>query len=221
MNLPIRSSFSTHDQLRDVSHRGDHAGRALHDGLILAFNFYPVTAVMIILLSLLNNGANLSIAYDRARHSNRPEVWNMLPVLGMTTVLGLTGVASPFELFYLAEHTFRLDRAMIQSLIYLRLSVAGHMTVFVARARGPFWSIPPPILLAAVIGTQLVATCIAVYGVYMPSLGWNWTLFVWSIALVWLFIEDRVELLGHRIFDCTPSGPVMETLGEEVVKKIQ
>jgi H+-transporting ATPase len=188
---------------------------------ILAFNFYPVTAVMIILLALLNDGAILSIAYDRAKQSNRPEVWNMLPVLGVATVLGLTGVASSFGLFYLAEHTFQLDRAMIQSLIYLKLSVAGHMTVFVARARGPFWSIPPsPILLAAVIGTQLIATLIAVYGVFMPSLGWNWALFVWSYALVWFFIEDRVKLLAYQIFDRTPSGPVMEIFGEEVVKKI-
>ena len=32
---------------------------------ILVFNFYPVTAVMILLLALLNDGAILSIAYDR------------------------------------------------------------------------------------------------------------------------------------------------------------
>jgi H+-transporting ATPase len=34
---------------------------------ILIFNFYPVTAVMIVLLALLNDGAILSIAYDRVR----------------------------------------------------------------------------------------------------------------------------------------------------------
>jgi len=40
---------------------------------ILEFNFYPVTAVMIVLLAILNDGAILSIAYDRVRHSNAPE----------------------------------------------------------------------------------------------------------------------------------------------------
>ena len=44
---------------------------------ILVFNFYPVTAVMIVLLALLNDGAILSIAYDRVRYSDQPEVWNM------------------------------------------------------------------------------------------------------------------------------------------------
>ena len=44
---------------------------------ILVFNFYPVTAVMIVLLALLNDGAILSIAYDRVRYSDQPESWNM------------------------------------------------------------------------------------------------------------------------------------------------
>jgi len=174
---------------------------------ILAFNFYPVTAVMIVLLALLNDGAILSIAYDRAKYSDRPEVWNMPAVLGVATVLGLAGVASSFGLFYLAEHSFQLNRDTIQSLIYLKLSVAGHLTVFVTRTRGPFWSITPaPILLAAVVGTQIVATLIAVYGIFMPPLGWNWAFFVWGYALAWFLINDRIKLVAYRMFDRAPSG---------------
>jgi hypothetical protein len=56
---------------------------------ILVFNFYPVTAVMIVLLALLNDGAILSIAYDRVRYANNPERWNMPLVLGIASVLGL------------------------------------------------------------------------------------------------------------------------------------
>jgi H+-transporting ATPase len=174
---------------------------------ILVFNFYPVTAVMIVLLALLNDGAILSIAYDRVRYSDQPEVWNMSTVLGIGTVLGIAGVVSSFGLFYVSEHVFQLNRELIQSLMYLKLSVAGHMTVFATRTRGPFWSMrPAPVLFAAVIGTQLVATLIAVYGLFMPSLGWNWALFVWGYALAWFLINDRVKLLAYRIFDRTPSG---------------
>ena len=55
--------------------------------------------------------------------------------------------------------------------VYLKLSVAGHLTIFLTRTRGPFWSIPPArILLVAVLGTQALATLIAVYGLFMmPS----------------------------------------------------
>lgn len=174
---------------------------------ILVFNFYPVTAVMIVLLALLNDGAILSIAYDRVWYSERPAVWNMPTVLGVSTILGIAGVVSSFGLFYIAEHVFQLSRELIQSLMYLKLSVAGHLTIFVTRTRGPFWSIPPSrILLSAVVGTQILATLIAVYGLFMPSLGWSWAIFVWGYALGWFFINDRVKLLAYRIFKYNPSG---------------
>lgn len=169
---------------------------------ILVFNFYPVTAVMIVLLAILNDGAILSIAYDRARWSGRPEAWNIRSVLGLATVLGLAGVIASFGLFYLGEHVFHLGRDTLQTLIYLKLSVAGHMTVFVTRTRGPFWSDRPSrILLGAVLGTQAIATVIAVYGVFMTPLGWGWAGFVWLYALGWFVVNDRIKLAALRIFD--------------------
>ena len=168
---------------------------------ILIFNFYPVTAVMIVLLALLNDGAILSIAYDNAHYSKEPESWNMKVVLGVSTMLGLMGVVETFGLFYIAERYLDLNKEIIQPLIYLKLSVAGHLTVFVARTRGPFWSIKPaPILLIAVILTQLVATIIAVYGIFMPPLGWKYAGLVWAYALIWFLIEDRVKLFAYKIF---------------------
>ncbi len=169
---------------------------------ILIFNFYPVTAVMIVMLALLNDGAILSIAYDKVKYKNQPEAWNMRMVLGISTVLGVIGVISAFGLFYLGERVFHLDRAHIQTLMYLKLSVAGHLTIFLTRTRGPFWSIHPArILWMAVVGTQIMATLIAVYGLFMTPLGWGWALFVWGYALLWFLLNDRLKLLAYRIFD--------------------
>ena len=171
---------------------------------ILVFNFYPVTAVMIVMLALLNDGAILSIAYDNVHYKDKPEAWNMRLVLGISTVLGVIGVVSAFGLFYLGERVFHLDHAHIQTLMYLKLSVAGHLTIFLTRTRGPFWSIRPArILWVAVLGTQIVATLIAVYGLFMTPLGWGWAAFVWGYALVWFLVNDRVKLLAYRIFDPT------------------
>jgi len=169
---------------------------------ILIFNFYPLTAVMIVMLALLNDGAILSIAYDNVHYKNQPEAWNMRMVLGISTVLGLIGVVAAFGLFYLGERVFHLDRPHIQTLMYLKLSVAGHLTIFLTRTRGPFWSIRPArALWIAVLGTQTVATLIAVYGLFMTPLGWGWVAFVWGYALVWFLINDRIKLLAYRIFD--------------------
>jgi H+-transporting ATPase len=174
---------------------------------ILVFNFYPVTAVMIVLLALLNDGAILSIAYDRTHYSDQPEAWNMPLVLGISTVLGIAGVIASFGLFYLGERVFHLNRDMIQTLMYLKLSVAGHLTIFVTRTRGPFWSIrPAPILLGAVLGTQTVATLIATYGILMTPIGWGWALLVWGYALAWFLFNDRVKLAAYRIFDVRQPG---------------
>jgi H+-transporting ATPase len=169
---------------------------------ILVFNFYPLTAVMIVMLALLNDGAILSIAYDNVQYKDKPEAWNMRLVLGISTVLGVIGVVSAFGLFYLGERVFHLDRGHIQTLMYLKLSVAGHLTIFLTRSRGPFWSIRPArILWIAVLGTQTLATLIAVYGVFMTPLGWKWAGFVWGYALLWFLVNDRVKLLAYRIFD--------------------
>jgi H+-transporting ATPase len=169
---------------------------------ILIFNFYPVTAVMIVMLALLNDGAILSIAYDNVHYKDRPEAWNMRMVLGVSTVLGVIGVTAAFGLFFLGDRVFHLDHAHIQTLMYLKLSVAGHLTIFLTRTRGPFWSIRPArVLMIAVFGTQAIATLIAVFGVFMTPLGWGWAAFVWGYAIAWFLVTDRVKLLAYRYLD--------------------
>jgi H+-transporting ATPase len=123
-------------------------------------------------------------------------------VLGIATALGIVGVFASFGLFYLGEQVFHLDRAVIQTLMYLKLSVAGHLNIFVTRTRGPFWSIRPAnILLVAVLGTQALATIIAAYGLLMTPIGWGWAAFVWGYAMVWFFVNDRVKLAAYRVLD--------------------
>ena len=172
---------------------------------ILVFNFYPVTAIMIVLLALLNDGAILTIAYDRARYSNQPEAWDMRKLLTISTLVGLIGVVETFTLFFLLDRVFLLPRIIIQSIIYLKLSVAGHFMIFVVRTEGPFWrSRPANILLGAVIGTQIVATFIVVYGVLMAPIGWALALAVWGYAIVAdLGVTDFLKVRLYRLLDTT------------------
>ena len=151
---------------------------------ILVFNFYPLTAVMIVMLALLNDGAILSIAYDNVHYKNQPESWNMRMVLGIATVLGVIGPICSVWFVLPWRPRFSSRQKHLQTMMYLKLSVAGHLTIFLTRTRGPFWSIPPArILWIAVLGTQIIATLIAVYGFLMTPLGWGWAGFVWGYAL--------------------------------------
>jgi H+-transporting ATPase len=174
---------------------------------IVVFNFYPVTAIMIVLLAILNDGAILSIAYDNVTYSKQPQIWNMREVLGLATVLGVTGVIASFGIFYLGDRVFHLSREVLQSLMYLKLSVAGQLTIFLTRTRGPFWSIKPAkVLLIATGSAQALATLITVYGLAVTPIGWGWAGFVWGYAIVWFLITDRVKLLAYKIFGKGHSG---------------
>jgi H+-transporting ATPase len=174
---------------------------------IVVFNFYPVTAIMIVLLAILNDGAILSIAYDNVTYSKKPQIWNMREVLGLATVLGVTGVIASFGIFYLGDRIFHLSREVLQSLMYLKLSVAGQLTIFLTRTRGPFWSIKPAkVLLIATGSAQALATLITVYGLAVTPIGWGWAGFVWGYAIVWFLITDRVKLLAYKIFSRQHSG---------------
>lgn len=170
---------------------------------IVIFNFYPLTAIMIVMLALLNDGAILSIAYDNVIYRNQPETWNMRLVLGIATVLGLVGPIAAFGLFYLGDRVFHLGHPQLQTMMYLLLSVAGHLTIFQTRTRGPWWSTRPAwILLAAVIGTQMVATVIAVYGAWLVTpLGWEYAGIVWGYAFIWFVVTDPVKLLAYKVLD--------------------
>ena len=54
---------------------------------ILIFNFYPVTAIMVVLLALLNDLPIMMIAYDNAPFAASPVKWDMTRVLTIASVL--------------------------------------------------------------------------------------------------------------------------------------
>ena len=171
---------------------------------IIIFQFYPVTALMIVLLAILNDLPIITIAYDNVRFSGKPKRWNMRTVLGIATFLGIIGVLSTFGIFYIGLNIFNLDTAVLQSFIYLKLSVAGHLTVFVARTRDHFWSIKPARqLLLAVMLTQLTATLITVYGILLPPMGWGLALFVWGYALLLFVVTDFLKVYFYKVLDHT------------------
>ncbi|VVB62415.1 Potassium-transporting ATPase ATP-binding subunit [uncultured archaeon] len=169
---------------------------------IIIFNFYPVTAIMIVLLALLNDFAIMSIAYDRAEYALKPSRWDMKTVLGMATFLGLVGTVASFTLFFIGVDILHLSRDVLQSMMYLKLSVAGHFLIFITRTRGHFWSYRPSnILLAAVLGTQTVATIIAVYGLLIPPIGWRLALFVWAYAMASFVFTDLAKVFIFKRFE--------------------
>jgi len=169
---------------------------------IVVFNFFPVTPIQIVLLAILNDAAILTIAYDRVRPSPRPERWDLREVLAIATVLGLAGVVESFSLVGIAVGPLGVSHAEAQTLMYLKLSVAGHLTLFVARTRGRMWSYRPAwVLLIAVVGTQIVATLIAASGLLMEPLRWSLVGLAWGYAIAWILLLDQVKLWTYAYLE--------------------
>jgi len=171
---------------------------------IVVFQFYPVTALMLVLLALLNDLPIMTIAYDKVKYSDKPEKWDMRTLLGIATFLGIIGVFSSFGIFYIGLIVLKLDPLVLQSFIYLKLSVAGHLTVFVARTKGHFWSVKPAKpLLFAVIVTQVIATLITVYGILLPAMGWGLAALVWGYALLLFVVTDFAKVSLYKLLNHT------------------
>jgi H+-transporting ATPase len=164
---------------------------------ILIFNFYPVTAVMIVILALLNDIPIMMIAYDNVKIREKPVRWNMREVLVVASLLGVTGVFASFFLFLIGMQVLHLDMATLQTLIFLKLTVGGHMTIYLARTGvHHFWERPLParILFVTAESTQIMGTLLAIFGVFMNPLGWALAAFVWGYALLSFFITDILKI---------------------------
>jgi len=167
---------------------------------MLAFNFYPITAVMIILLALLNDLPIMTIADDNTWLDPKPVRWNMKRVLTVSSILGGIGVIETFGMLFLIKEVFQIGVAQIQTLIFLKLVVAGHLTLLVARTKKPFYSRPYPskLLFGAIIGTQVVAALIAGLGLFVAPIPWSYVGLVWAYCLIWLFIEDWAKIWTYN-----------------------
>lgn len=167
---------------------------------MLVFNIYPITTVLVILLALLNDLPIMTIAYDNTWLDPKPVRWEMRRVLTLATVLGLIGVAETFLLLWIARDYLFLTTAQMQSFIYLKLAVAGHLTLLVVRSREPFWKKPHPAapLLWAVLGTQAVAALIVGLGIIVEAIPWKLVGLVWAYCLAWMFIEDFAKLQVYK-----------------------
>lgn len=167
---------------------------------ILIYNFHPITALMIILLALLNDIPIMTIAYDHTLLAKKPVQWDMRRVIFTASVLGLIGVIETFFLMTIAMLWFQLPLEQLHSMIFLKLSVAGHLTLFIARTRHAFFlrPFPAPALLIAILSTQAIAALIVGLGIFVAPLPWVYVGFVWIYCLVWMFIEDAAKLLLYR-----------------------
>ena len=168
---------------------------------MIAFGFYPITAIMIILLAFFNDVPIMTIAYDHTRVDPGPVRWDMPLVITVATVMGITGTAGSFLMLYLALHWLHLSIPKVQTYIFLKMAVAGHLTLFVSRSRGSYVSkpYPAPVMIWSAVATKVAATLLCVYGLGLVTpISWGKVALIWGYSITWSFVTDWTKIAVYR-----------------------
>jgi H+-transporting ATPase len=167
------------------------------------YHFFPLTAIMLIALALLDDVPIMTIAFDNASVPRQPVKWELDRVLALSSVLGLLAVIQSFGLLYLGDTVHHLDHSQLQTMMFLQLVAGGHLMLFVTRTRGVLWKPPYPSfkLFFAIVATQIAAVLMCSQGWLVPSLPWRIIGFVWGYNLVWMILQDVVKLGLYGILD--------------------
>ncbi|HEB93174.1 MAG TPA: plasma-membrane proton-efflux P-type ATPase [Gammaproteobacteria bacterium] len=170
---------------------------------MIFFDFYPITAIMIILLAFFNDVPIITIAYDHTGLEKNPVRWDMQQVITVATAMGIVGVVGSFGMLLIAMDWLHLAVTQIQTYVFLKMAVAGHLVLFVARTKGHFWQRPwpAPIMIWSAVITKLAATLLAAYGFgLITPITWPEIALIWGYSIASALLTDwvKVQVYRHR-----------------------
>lgn len=131
---------------------------------LLAFSDFEMSDKLVIMIAVLNDAATLVISIDSAKISKKPDKWRLGQLLTLSTALGLFLTGFSFITYFIAKGCGMTPKE-IGTIMYLQISSCPHFVIFSTRVNGRFWeSVPSISFFVAVLGTQVIAMFISVYG---------------------------------------------------------
>jgi H+-transporting ATPase len=183
--------------------------------IVILIHDWSLPALLLIFITLLNDAATLVIAVDNAQISEKPDKWRLGQLITLSIVLGALLTGASFGHFYVARHILRKDYPeqdedgeyviadkKLQTVMYLHISSCPHFVIFSTRLSGYFWeNLPSPIFIAAILGTQVVAMLMSIFGLGEDTLyeiGWGWGCSIMAISLGYFILLDFVKVWIFR-----------------------
>ena len=183
--------------------------------------FFHMPVLMLMLITLLNDGTLITIAYDYAEANEHPNKWNLPALFLASSVLGLVSCVSSLILLHTLLDSWNpsgllqtlglpgLDYGQITTAIYLKVSVSDFLTLFSARTgHSFFWKIRPATML--LIGGTIALTLSSLLAVLWPTGSLDsipvdglksnigMFIFVWIFCFVFWFIQDALKVLCYH-----------------------
>jgi H+-transporting ATPase len=179
--------------------------------VMVVYSAAILTPVMIILLALLDDVPVMLIAFDNAQISSHPTKWDMRRVLMVSSMLALIAVVQSTGLLRYLHHDMHMELPQLQTAMFMQLVIAGHLLLFSTRAKGFFFQPPFPEwrFFTAIMGTQVLAACMAGFGWLVTPISWGLIGFIWLYNLVWLFVIDFLKIVIYRQFDMRETGELL------------
>jgi len=167
----------------------------------LWYGSYPLVPLQIILLAFLNDIPIISLAVDRVKISTKPSEIKSKERLGLSLLFGSVGVLNSLILFFIMMDIWHLPLPVIQTMFFLKLTVSGHMLIYVAHTKERWFKfLPSKQVIIATSLTQAVATILALTGFLMPArISWSNAIFVWLWAFAWMQISELTKDLQMKL----------------------
>lgn len=162
----------------------------------ISVHAYPITPIQLILIAFLNDLPIISLAFNHVKTARAPVSSRSKRKLYRGMLHGAVGICSSLLMFYLMRQVFQFPLAIIQTAFFLKLTIAGHMLIYVAHTDEPWYRfLPSRQVIAATTVTQLLATLIAGTGLLMPRLPLEWIVIMWVWSFGWMQVSDMVKAL--------------------------
>lgn len=179
---------------------------------MLFFNEHPLTAIMIILIALLNDIPIMTIAYDNMEVKQEPVVWRMKEVFTIAIGLALVGVLSTFGLFWIGKTYWNFNFYQLRTLVFMGILCGGNLTIYLMRNEGMLWSKPLPNwkFLLSTYFSLIAGTLLSVYGFMTDDflgIGWKYVIYSWIYILAWFVICFLTKLSLYAIFGFNKKQP--------------
>lgn len=160
------------------------------------FGTYPLTPVQIILIALLNDIPIISLAYDRVTLAKAPANVDPKKRFTLSLLFGFTGIANSMIMLWIAIAVLHAPWAVIQTLFFLKLTVSGHMLVYVAHTEKPWYRfLPSKQVICATIATQLIASAIAFFGIFTTAISFKYIVLIWVWSFLWMQVSEFVKTI--------------------------
>ncbi len=166
----------------------------------IIYGAYPLQPIQLIILALLNDIPIISLAFNRVKITTTPSEIKAKARLILSTLFGFVGVINSLLFVAIARNFFHLGWDAIQTMFFLKLTVSGHMLIYVAHTKERWYRyLPSKEVIFATIATQIIGTIFSGCGFFMTRISISLIIFSWVWAAIWMQVSEFAKDLSGKI----------------------